>query len=292
MLMRSSQATATTVATTQPDAGHPLPFAFTAVLSATLAGATLLGLVADSFYRVSPGVRGTLPAVLRGQDLLTLLTVPLLLWSARQARAGVLVAHLVWLGLLLYYAYSYVMYAFAPFTDAFLAYCLIIAMSGYGFLNGLLRLDLAAIGPSVTTVPRRGLGVFLLVVAGAFVALWLAMIVPAIPGGLPEGRVTYDIASAVHVLDLSVMLPLVAGTGWLLLRAHPAGPILGVVLLCKIITLALAMCFMNLVFLAGPNPGEVAMWVLVGGVAAAFLAVTLRRMTNPAEPWIHARLWR
>jgi hypothetical protein len=273
------------------EAVHPLPLAYTAVLSAVLVGVTLFGLVSDSAYRLSPGVREILPDTLRGQDLLTLLTVPVLLWSARRARSGVLAMHLIWLGLLLYYAYSYVLYAFAPFNDVFLGYCLIIAMSGYGFLNGLLRLDMQAIAPTVTIVPRRGLGVFLLVVAGAFLGLWLSMIVPAIPGGLPEGRMTYDIASAVHVLDLSVMLPLVAGTGWLLLRAHPAGPVLGVVLLCKIITLALAMSFMSLVYLDSPNPGELAMWCVIGGVAAVLLALTLRRMPNPAGPWIRPGLW-
>ena len=289
--MRSSHSTAT-AAPQWIEAPHPLPLAYTVVLSTALVGVTLFGLAADSAYRLSPGVRDILPATLRGQDLLTLLTVPLLVWSARRAQAGVLAMHLVWLGLLLYYAYSYVLYAFAPFNDAFLAYCLIIGMSGYGFLNGLLRLDLAVVAPTVTTVPRRGLGVFLLVVAGAFLGLWLSMIVPAIPGGLPDGRMTYDIASAVHVLDLSVMLPLVAGTGWLLLRAHPAGPVLGVVLLCKIITLALALTFMNLVFLDEPNVGEVAMWLVIGIVAAAWLTVVLRRMPNPSGAWIRPSLWR
>jgi hypothetical protein len=274
------------------EASQPLPLAFTVVLSAALVAVTLFGLLADSAYRVSPGVRDVLPATLKGQDLLTLLTVPVLIWSARRAQAGVLAMHLVWLGLLLYYAYSYVLYAFAPFTDVFLGYCLIIGMSGYGFLNGLLRLDMRAIAPTVTAVPRRGLGVFLLVVAGAFLGLWLSMIVPAIPGGLPEGRMTYDIASAVHVLDLSVMLPLVAGTGWLLLRAHPAGPVLGVVLLCKIITLALAMSFMNLVYLDSPNPGELVLWCVIGAVAGAMLVLTLRRMPNPTSAWIRPGLWR
>lgn len=289
--MRSSHGTAT-AAPQRIEAPHPLPLAYTVVLSTALVGVTLFGLAADSAYRLSPGVRDILPATLRGQDLLTLLTVPLLVWSARRAQAGVLAMHLVWLGLLLYYAYSYVLYAFAPFNDVFLAYCLIIGMSGYGFLNGLLRLDMEVIAPTVTTVPRRGLGVFLLVVAGAFLGLWLSMIVPAIPGGLPDGRMTYDIASAVHVLDLSVMLPLVAGTGWLLLRAHPAGPVLGVVLLCKIITLALALTFMNLVFLDEPNLGEVAMWLVIGIVAAAWLTVVLRRMPNPSGAWIRPSLWR
>lgn len=260
-------------------------------LAALLVGVTVYGLVVEGAYRVSPGVRPTFPATMRGQDVLTLLTVPVLVWAARRAQGGSLRAHLVWLGLLLYYGYTYFIYALAPFNDVFLAYTSVIGLSCYGFLNGLLRLDMAAIAPAVTRVGRRSLGVFLLVIAGIFAGLWLSMIVPAIPGGLPAGRVTYDIASTVHVLDLSVILPLVVGTGWLLLRAHPAGPVLAVVLLCKITTLALAMVFMNLLFLSRPDPAELSLWVVVGTVAAVWLVVSLRRIPQPRRPWIRDHVW-
>lgn len=270
---------------------HPLPLAFSVILAAALVGVTLYGLLVDGAYRVSPGVRADFPDVMRGQDVLTLLTVPLLLWVAHRAHSGSLRAHLVWLGLLLYYAYSYVMYAFSPFNDVFLVYTLIIGMSGYGFLNGLIRLDMQAIAPAVAAVPRRVLGIYLLVVAGAFLGLWLSMIVPAIPGGLPDGRMTYDIASAVHVLDLSVMLPLLVGAAWMLLRARAAGPVLGVVLLCKIVTLGLALAFMSLLFAESFDPGELTLWVVVAGVAAIALAISMRRMSTPAEQWIRHDLW-
>lgn len=285
--LRTSTATP---ATTGPPP-HPLPIAFTAVIALALAGVTLYGLLVDGAYRVSPGVREDLPAVLRGQDLLTLLTVPLLLWAARRAHAGSFRAHLVWLGLLLYYAYSYVMYAFAPFNDVFLAYTLLIGLSGYGLLNGLLRLDMGAITPAVAGFPRRRVGVFLLAVAGVFLGLWLSMIVPAIPGGLPAGRMTYDIASAVHVLDLSVMLPLLVGAGWMLLRAQTAGSVLAVVLLCKIVTLGLALMSMNLVFTDAPSLGETGLWAFVAGVAAVWLAVALRHLSTPERAWIRHTVW-
>ncbi len=286
--VRTSKAAAPGDGGVQP---HPLPLAFSVVLSTALVGVTLYGLLADGAYRVSPGVREDFPDVMRGQDVLTLLTVPLLIWAARRAHAGSLRTHLVWLGLLLYYAYSYVMYAFAPFNDVFLAYTMIIGLSGYGFLNGLLRLDMQAVSPAVASVPRRTVGVFLLVVAGIFLGLWLSMIVPAIPGGLPAGRMTYDIASAVHVLDLSVMLPLLVGAGWMLLRARPAGPVLGVVLLCKIVTLGLALMSMRLLFTDDFDPGELVLWVAVAGVAAIWLAVSLRQMTTPAPPWMRHDVW-
>lgn len=271
--------------------GTPLPLTFTIVLSVVLVGVTVFGLLVDGAYRVSPGVRQDLAQTMRGQDLLTLLSVPVLVWTARRALAGSLAAHLVWLGLLLYYAYSFVIYAFAPFNDAFLGYTLIIAMSGYGFLNGLVRLEMRTTATALADVPGHGLGIFLLVVAGLFLVIWLAMIVPAIPGGLPAGRVTYDIASPVHVLDLSVMLPLVAGTGWMLLRRHPAGAALGVVLLCKILTLGLAMLFMSVAFVDVGNPGELALWVAVIAVAGTMLVTTLRRVSTPVGPWLRRSFW-
>jgi hypothetical protein len=228
---------------------------------------------------------------LRGQDLLTLLTVPLLLWASVRAAAGSLRTHILSLGLYLYYAYSYVMYAFAPFNDAFLLYITVIGMSSYALLNGLVRLDVPAIAPAFARAPRRSLGWFLLVVGIAFVGAWLMMIVSVLPGGLPAGRMTYDIASAVHVLDLSFLLPLVIASGWLLLRGHPAGPVLGAVLLCKIVTLGLAMLFMGFVFLNERNIVEMLVWAAISAAAAGWLIVGARRLEAPVAEWLRPSFW-
>lgn len=277
--------------TTAPPPARPLPVGYTAVLSLVLVGATLYGLLGDDPYRVSPGVQETLPAVLRGQDLLTLLTVPVLLWASVRASAGSLRGHLLGLGLLLYYAYSYVMYAFSPFNDAFLLYITVIGMSSYGLLNGLVRLDVGILGPAFARTPRRPVGWFLLVVGVAFVGAWLAMIVSVLPGGLPAGRMTYDIGSAVHVLDLAFVLPLVIATGVLLLRGHPAGPVLGAVLLCKIVTLGLAMLFMGFVFLDERSAPEAITWAAMSGAAATWLTVGARRMRTPDKVWLRPSFW-
>lgn len=117
------------------------------------------------------------------------------------------------------------------------------------------------------------------------------MIVPAIPGGLPAGRVTYDIASTVHVLDLAFVLPPCwpPGSGWC---GHVAGPAVVAVLLCKIVTLGLAMLAMNLVFVDEPGAGEVGMWATIAVVADGWLAVGARRMRPVDGPWLCPTLWR
>jgi hypothetical protein len=72
--------------------------------------------------------------------------------------------------------------------------------------------------------------------------LALADVVPAIPGdGVPRSLGPGGTPFPIYVLDLSVVLPAVVATGVLLVRRHPAGPLLGAVVLAKIVTLGLAM---------------------------------------------------
>jgi hypothetical protein len=290
---RPSGASGTVAARPDADrvAGRPLPVAYSVVLGAVLVGATAYGLLASEPYRLSPGVRATLPAVLRGQDLVTLATVPVLVVAAVRARAGSLRAHLLWAGLMLYYAYSYVMYAFAPFTDVFLLYVAVMGMASFGLFDGVLRLRVHVVSAAFEDAPRRAAGVFLLVVGVLFVALWLAMIVPAIPGGLPAGRQTYDIASAVHILDLAFVLPLLIAVGVMLWRGHVAGPALAAVLLCLKVALALALLGMNLAFVDRADPGETALWAAIAAVAAGWLVVGARRMRPVDGPWLRPSIW-
>lgn len=285
-----------------PYVAHSLPAGTTArpaaprwtdvLLGLLLAGVTVWGLFETGAYHVSPGVRTDFPDVMRGQDVVTLLTVPLLLIAGRGARSGSLASHLVRLGLLLYYAYTYLIYAFSPWNDAFPAYCAVIGLSAWGLLDGLSRLDASAVRASVRADRSRGTGAFLVGVGALFLLLWTAMIAPAVVGdGLPAGRVTYDIASAVHVLDLSLVLPLVVTTGVLLWRRRPEGVVLGVVVLCKIVTLGTALLAMNLLFAQSPNVGETALWAVVAGVALTLLVRLVRRVGSPDGPWLHPGPW-
>lgn len=275
----------------QEGRGRPLPVAFSWALAALLAVATLYGLVADEPYRAADGVRETMPAALRGQDLLTLLTLPVLVGAARAARRGSARAHLLWLGLAFYYLYTYVMYAFSPFTDVFLAHVAIMGLAGYGLLDGIVRLDVVAIADALRDAPRRATGWFLVIVAGLFTAIWLAMIVPAIPGGLPEARMTYDIASAVHILDLAFVLPLLGATGVLLLRGSPAGPALAAVLLTLKVVLGLALLSMSFAFTAEPQWGEVGLWAAIVVISSGWIVAGLRRMRPVGPDWLRAQFW-
>lgn len=271
--------------------GRPLPVAFSGVLAVAVLVATVYGLVAGQAYPVSPGVSETWPDVARGQDLLTLLTVPVLLWAATKARAGSLHAHLFWLGLVLYYAYTYVMYAFAPYNDAFLSYVAIMGLASYGLLDGLLRLEVRVVAQAFAPAPRRAAAWYLVGITVLFLGLWLAMILPAIPGDQPAEGIFYDIPSAVHVLDLAFVLPLLIATGRMLLRGHPAGVALAGTLMSMKAVLAFAMLSMSFTFMDAPNLGEAVLWAVIAVVSVAWLVVGSRRSHRPDGPWLRGSLW-
>jgi len=270
------------------------PFAFTAILAAVLVAATLYGLLVPGAYRAPEGVRPTLPETLRGQDLVTLLAAVALVWGGIRARAGSLRAHILWVAVCMYAVYTYLMYVTMPFNDAFLLYVAAIGLGGYGLFNGLLRVRADAVRGAFDAVPRRVLASFLLAVGMLFVALWLSQIVPAIPGGVPEGLFVYDIPSTVHVLDLAFVLPLVLGTGILLLRTHPIAPVLAALVLVKMLTLGLALLSMNAFVAASGGVldlGETGIWGLIALISAAWLIVGARRMRPVTGAWLRPGIW-
>ncbi len=258
-----------------------------------LVAATLYGLLASGAYRETPA-REYLGATLRGQDVLTLLTAPVLVVTAHLARRGSLRAHLVWLGVLAYVTYTYLMYVVVPYNDAFLLYVAAIGLSFWALLDGAIRTDVHVLHEAAHHLPRRGVGWFLIVTGSLFALLWLVQDLSTLPGGVPDGLFVYDVPSTVHVLDLAFVLPLVVGSGVLLLRGHPAGPALGAVVLVKMVTLGLALLAMAVgtAVAGGPlNVAEVVSWSLIAVVSTSILAVCSRRLAPLPGPWLQPRVW-
>jgi len=72
--------------------------------------------------------------------------------------------------------------------------------------------------------PRRYLGVFLLVNAGAIAPLWLGVVLPPlIDGSIFPVELEHYTTLIVQGMDLDLLLPLAVVTGVLLLRRRPAG---------------------------------------------------------------------
>lgn len=274
--------------------GRPLPLGYSFVLAVVLVAATAYGLLVEGAYTAPVGVRPTLPETLRGQDAVTLLAVVALVWGALRAHAGSLAGHVIWLSVCGYTAYTYLMYVVAPYNDALLLYIAAIGLATFGLFDGLVRLSPSAFGAAFARLPRRPLGVFLVVVAVLFATLWLTTILSVWPGGVPDDLIVYDVPSAVHVLDLAFMLPAVGASGILLWRGHGIAPVLAVLVLFHMLTLGLALLSMNAFVAASGgtvDPSEPVLWGAITAISAAWLVVIARRYRPASGAWLRPRIW-
>lgn len=261
------------------------------LLGGVLVVATLYGLLSDRAYRFD----GTLKLESIGQDVLTLVMVPVLVWAGHKSRAGSLPGHLLWLGLLSYVAYTYLVYAFGvPHNAAFLLYVAALGLSGAALIDGIGRIDMGLAARAIGARSHRGVGTFLIVIGLVFAALWLSDIAPTIGGGLPGTIGVGELPYPVYVADLAIALPAVVAIGVALVRGHIAAPILGAVILIKIVTLGLAIWVMAIVLLVN---GEQPNWPVAGMFAIMILACTTilaraARALQPVEPgWLRTTLW-
>ncbi|HEY6174583.1 MAG TPA: hypothetical protein VIX73_09080 [Kofleriaceae bacterium] len=258
----------------------PFPIAILVAVAATM------GIANPAIYaRETPSwaAQGT------GQDWINLVVcAPALLAAGALALRGSRQARVIVGGLLLYTAYSFVIYAFAMhFTTLFLVYCTVLGSSTFALVDLVIALR-AEDGDSWydERAPIRITAATLIGIAGIFGVLWLIQIVPALvtgtdPAGLEEVGLA---ANPVHVLDLSLLLPAMIVVGVALLRRHSFGDALAPMLLTFAITMAIAIGGMvammyrrGLALDAAPTivMAVVAIWCL--GVLMALLRCVRRR---------------
>jgi hypothetical protein len=232
---RASQSPSPPVLAPGPSRSHVWT---TAVLAAAVLAASAYGLLVDRAYRGLPDAT-VLGA--RAQDACSIVVaVALVVLVARPASVRL---ELVRLGLLAYLAYSYLIYVSGvPMNRVFLAYVVIVALSGAGLLSGLARVVASPPPSSATRRLRRGTGWMLAVTGVLFAGLWLSTLLPfALGGARPDPEGVGGTPYPVFWLDLAIVLPLVVTIGALLLRGHRAGPALAVVALIKVVTLFTAL---------------------------------------------------
>ena len=270
------------------------PVTVSVLLTVTLLPAVAYGLLSPTAYR---GYGQDLVLLSRAQDALTALVLPTLVWASVRSRRGSFAAHILWLGLLFYLAYTYAIYLIGWQQNRFfLVYVMAVLASVAALVNGLVRVDSAAIQPAVGGFRTRGLGRFLVIIGVAFIGLWLSDIGPSALGGRAPAHVgPGGTAYAVYVLDLTVALPVVIVTGVLLMRGHPMAVLLAGVVLVKITTLFTALWLGVLAQVLAGNqvaltPDMVPSAVLPF-VTIVVLARGVRRLGRPADGWLHAELW-
>jgi hypothetical protein len=243
------------------------------VVLAVLASA--LGLFTPSIYRETDWV---LPQN-RGQDLVTLLALAVLVPMLRQARRGSPRATLVWLGLLGYLAYTYTGAAFAyGFNALFLVYVALFALCGAALIVGLSGIDAAALHAAFDAgTPRRAVIAFLLLMAAVLCLLWLGQTLPFyLSGTLPpmiEKAKTPTVF--VFVLDLGVVVPLALLSAVWLWCGRAWGSVLAGFVLVKAATMGLALLSMTVfAWRAGlaVEPMLSAAWIALAAAGGAMSA--------------------
>ncbi len=170
-----------------------------------------------------------------GQDWINLVVAgPLLALSAFFTLKGSRLFALLLAGTLSYALYSLVLYAFfVHFGPLFLVYAWGLGLAFFALVTLVCRLSSddarAWFRPDA---PVKLAGAIALLLGGAYSALWLSEIVPAlVSGAVPKSAAGIGFATnPIHVLDLGVVLVLTVGAlAALLRRLRPAeAPIPGV----------------------------------------------------------------
>lgn len=184
------------------------PFlAFSLPLFLMIAGVSLVGLFFPDIYQ---GFTENWLAQTIGQDTIDLLVIaPVLLVSAVFSFRGHAAATAMWVGSLLYIAYTFVIYCFSVrFNVLFISYCLILGLSFYALVWFFTSWKYDE-RPLRGTGVARTVGVYFMIIAVLFSVLWLADIIPAnlrneIPATLLDAGLY---TNPVHVLDLALFLP-------------------------------------------------------------------------------------
>ena len=179
-------------------------------------------------------------------------------------------ALLLWGGVIFYLVYTYVIYCFTlHFNRFFIVYCIILGLSFYLFQYFLISQVQKRMVKSITNkIVRKVIGIYLITIACLFYLLWLAEIIPAIinnvtPSSLIE---TGLFTNPVHVIDLSICLPALFITGFLLLKQNALGSVLAPAMLvfCILmdITIGVLVILMNARGLGSDYSVAVVMFIL------------------------------
>lgn len=287
-----------------PQAGRvaiaqPLSPAYYGALTLLVAVATVYGLAVEDAYRLVPEMT---QETWRAQDAVSLLLVPVVLWSGRKARDGSLGAHLLTTGITLWWAYCYAHLSIgAPLNPLFLVYLSILLLAGFATVDGLLRLDVHAAQPAFARAPMRAAAWFLALGGVGIATLWLSEIVAAWPDGLPPNIHLSELPNPTWVLDLAWIIPMCLAAAALVRRHHPAGPVLAAVMLVALLILSVAMLLVTpFAVAAGLHDDsdirtQIIVFTFVFGVLAVVQTWLLvrggRRLGRVPPPWLRDGWW-
>jgi hypothetical protein len=218
-----------------------------------------------------------------GQDSATLLVgIPLLIVGVVLARKGSLRGQLLLAGGLGYMLYTYTSYAFlSAYNEFFLIYVALFSLSLFAFILAMSGIDVNRISRASGRMPRRGIAIFLALLAAFLGMAWLGRIVPPLLAGTPPLGLEAYTTLVIQALDLGIIVPASAITAILLWQKRPWGYALACVLLVKGLMMGAALIAMIIgQILAGlsVSPFETVMFSGIALAALAFTIITFRNI--------------
>lgn len=224
-------------------------FLLTIILATLLLSTSVFGLFNPLAYSAETA---NMAAQTIAQDWVNLLVaLPALLISAVYAFKKSTKGLIVWLGCLIFLAYSFAIYAFdVHINNMFLAYVSILGLSTYMLIFSLTTIDYDSIAAKIkSNWTGKGLANLLLITAIIFGLLWIKNIFNfMISGELPIEIVDAGLlTSPVFVLDLAFLLPSAVISSLLLKRKIKPGYVLSLSVLITLILLAINIIAINIV---------------------------------------------
>lgn len=220
------------------------------------------------------------------QDAVTLiLGIPLLIVGMIWASKGSLRGHLLLTGTLGYFLYTYTSYSFlSAYNVLFLEYVALFSLCLFAFILAMMSINPANVADKIAEkFPRKGISIFMMILAGFLLLAWLGRIVPGLMNGTPPFGLESYTTLVIQALDLGIIVPTSALAAVLLWRDRPWGYVLSAVVLVKGLTMGAALIAMIVgQIMAGVVVSMVEI-VMFSGIALAALIFTFLSFQNIEE---------
>jgi hypothetical protein len=221
------------------------------------------------------------------QDVVTLvLGIPLLVAGILLVRNGSLRGQLLLTGTLGYMLYTYTSYTFlSAYNGLFLLYVTLFSLCLFTFILAMTNLNPEFIKQQISDkFPRRGIAIFMMVIAGFLTLAWLGRIVPPLTAGTPPMGLESYTTLVIQALDLGIIVPISVLTAILLWRDQPWGYALSAVVLIKGLTMGAALVAMIIGMILAGVPVSLVEIIMFSGIALAALVFTLILFRNIQKP--------
>jgi hypothetical protein len=256
------------------------------LIALLLAGVSICGLLIPATYALEAPAFAVQGLGQDGMDLFIIL--PALLLALMGLKRKWRAAWHIWAGLILYLIYTFVIYAFSLyFNYLFLAYCALLGLSVFAALIYFTGLRPDALQQTYGPQARvKLLAIYLFFVAVIFALVWLREDIPALlSGSLPASVKDQGLrTNAVHILDLSLLLPGMVITAIALLRRKAFAFIFGPVLAAFSVVMALSIAALVMVMKLKGQTGDWIPIVIFYALALISLGVFVAFEQSPKAP--------